>query len=161
MGRNQALGLLGWLLLCFLVSAVGAIASISASSFYRELTQPQWAPPAWLFGPVWSTLYTLMAISAWLVWRQGGWRVHGHALGLFLVQLGFNAIWSWVFFAWKLGFWALVDITILWGLIVATLIRFWAVSRAAGALLVPYMVWVGFAWGLNFALWRLNPEVLG
>ena len=159
--QKQILGLVGWLVVSFVASAVGAIASIQAKTFYGELAQPSWAPPASVFGPVWTILYALMAISAWLVWRSGGFRANRSALSLFLVQLALNALWSWLFFAWHLGAWAFVDIVVLWMLIVATLISFWRVRPLAGALLIPYLLWVSFAAALNYSVWQLNPQVLG
>jgi benzodiazapine receptor len=155
------LGLIGWFIVSFAASAVGAVASIQAKSFYSQLAQPAWAPPAFLFGPVWTVLYALMAIAAWLVWRSGGLHTNRIALSLFLVQLALNALWSWLFFAWQLGALAFVDIVLLWVLIVATLVSFWRVRPLAGALLIPYLLWVSFASALNYALWQLNPQVLG
>lgn len=157
----QSLGLLGWLGVSFVAAAIGAIASVQAASFYGQLVQPEWAPPPWLFGPVWSVLYTLMGVAAWLVWRKGGFHGNRLALTLFLVQLALNALWTWVFFAWHLGALALANIIVLWALIATILALFWRVSALAGALLVPYLAWVGFAAALNFSLWRLNPGVLG
>ena len=159
--QNQFLGLIGWFVVSFGASAVGAVASVQAKSFYGQLVQPAWAPPAWLFGPVWTILYALMATAAWLVWRSGGFRTNRVALSFFLLQLAFNALWAWLFFAWNLGALAFADIVVLWLLIVATLISFWRVSRLAGALLAPYLLWVSFAAGLNYSVWQLNPQVLG
>lgn len=158
---RQLPGLLAWLALCFCVSAIGAMASIQSASFYGQLEQPAWAPPAAVFGPVWSVLYALMAIAAWLVWRRGGFAAQGGALLLFGVQLVFNALWSWLFFAWRLGGLALADIALLWLLIIACLVTFWRVQRLAAVLLLPYLLWVSFASALNFSLWRLNPQILG
>jgi tryptophan-rich sensory protein len=159
---RQWLGLVGWIALTFAAAAVGALASVNAQSFYAELFQPAWAPPAWLFGPVWSALYALMAIAAWLVWRAHGFfgaaRV---ALVLFIVQLAFNALWSWLFFAWRQGALAFAEVLVLWCLIAATLVAFWRLARLAGALLVPYLCWVTFAAVLTFAVWQRNPNVLG
>ena len=159
--QKQILGLVGWLVLSFAASAVGAVASIQAESFYAQLAQPVWAPPPWVFGPVWTVLYALMGIAAWLVWRSGGFRANRQALVLFLLQLAFNAVWSWLFFAWHLGVLSLADILVLWILIVATLVSFWRVRPLAGALLIPYLLWVSFAAALNYSLWQLNPQVLG
>ena len=159
--QQQILGLIGWFIVSFAVSAFGAIASIEARSFYAGLVQPDWAPPGWLFGPVWTLLFALMAIAAWLVWRNGGFRANRAALALFLVQLAFNALWSWLFFAWRLGGPAFADILLLWVLVLATLVAFWRVRPLAGALLVPYLLWVSFAAFLNYALWQLNPAFLG
>jgi len=159
--QKQILGLVGWLVLSFAASAVGAVASIQAESFYAQLAQPVWAPPPWVFGPVWTVLYALMGIAAWLVWRSGGFRANRQALTLFLLQLAFNAVWSWLFFAWHLGVLSLADTLVLWILIVATLVSFWRVRPLAGALLIPYLLWVSFASALNYSLWQLNPQVLG
>lgn len=159
--QTQIIGLVGWLLLCFAASAVGAMASFQAQSIYGLLTQPDWAPPAWLFGPVWTVLYVMMAISAWLVWRIDGFRVNSKALSLFLVQLLFNALWSWLFFAWQQGLWSFINIVLLWTLIVMTVLSFWRIHKLAGALLLPYLLWVSFATLLNLAVWQLNPEILG
>ena len=159
--QKQFMGLVAWLVISFTASAVGAIASIQAKSFYIQLAQPEWAPPPWVFGPVWTVLYALMGIAAWLVWRSGGFRANRQALTLFLLQLAFNALWSWLFFAWHLGVMALADVFVLWIFIVATLVSFWRVRPFAGALLIPYLLWVTFASALNYSLWQLNPQVLG
>ncbi len=158
---KQLLGLLVWLALTFATAAIGAVASARADVFYRELVRPSWSPPAWLFGPVWSALYLLMGIAAWLVWREGGFGKARTALSLFIVQLAANALWSWLFFGWRQGALAFVEIIVLWLLIVATIVMFWRVNRLAGALLFPYLAWVTFAAALNFAIWQLNPQLLG
>lgn len=103
----------------------------------------------------------MMAIAAWLVWRSGGLRAYRIAFAVFFAQLVLNAMWSWLFFAWQLGAVAFVDIVLLWVLIVATIVLFWRVRPAAGALLVPYLLWVSFAAGLNYSLWQLNPQIMG
>lgn len=160
-GLKQTLGLIGWLLLSFAAAALGAVASVRADSFYRQLVQPAWAPPAAVFGPVWSLLYAMMGVAAWLVWRQGGWCRQQRLLTLFVIQLVVNALWSWLFFAWHHGALAFADIVLLWLLIAITLIGFWRVRPLAGALLLPYLCWVGFAMALNYAVWHLNPAILG
>lgn len=157
---KQIVGLLGWLLLTFAAAAIGAAASANAGVFYQQLTRPGWAPPGWLFGPVWSVLYFLMAIAAWLVWRESGFRGARIALSLFLIQLAANALWSWLFFAWHQGAWAFGEILILWALILGTIVVFWRMLPLAGILLLPYLAWVTFASALNFALWQLNPQFL-
>jgi len=159
--RTQLLGFGGWLLLTFACAALGAMASVQAAEFYAQLNQPRWAPPAWLFGPAWTTLYLLMAIAAWLVWREHGWRRARVALTLFVVQLAANAIWSWLFFVWHRGALAFFDIVLLWSLIVATIFAFSRLQPLAAKLLLPYLAWVSFAGALNFAVWRLNPGALG
>ena len=153
-------GLFAWLLVCFITATTGSIASVNAKTFYAQLSQPDWAPPAYLFAPVWSTLYVLMAISAWLVWRQGGFKAAQTALLLFLLQLGVNALWSWLFFSWHLGALAFVDICLLWTLIAATIVAFWRIKPLAAALLIPYFLWVSFALALNYSVWQLNPQWL-
>jgi tryptophan-rich sensory protein len=142
----------------YAAAAVGAIASVDAASFYAQLSKPSWAPPAGVFGPVWSTLYALMGIAAWLVWRSPGpKRV---ALGLFGAQLAANALWSWLFFAWHRGALAAVEVLVLLALIVVTVIAFARASRLAALLLVPYLVWVSFASVLTWTVWRSNPGLL-
>jgi tryptophan-rich sensory protein len=160
MTGRLALGLFGWALLTFATAGVGAVASMDAGTFYATLTRPPWAPPAWLFGPVWSALYALMAISAWLVWRHRGFAGARAALVLYIVQLAANALWSWLFFAWHRGGLAFAEVLVLWCLIVATIVAFRRVSALAGALLYPYLAWTTFASALTFAVWRLNPGVL-
>jgi benzodiazapine receptor len=158
---KQILGLVGWLVIAFIGAAIGAAASINASSFYTQLVLPEWAPPSSLFGPVWTVLYALMGVAAWLVWRVDGFRAARGALTLFLVQLALNALWSWLFFGWHRGALAFADILLLWVFVVVTLIAFWRVRALAGALLVPYLLWVSFASALNYAVWQLNPQSLG
>ena len=159
--NKQIIGLAGWLAVSFVTAAIGAVASIQASSFYLQLARPEWAPPANVFGPVWTVLYVLMAIAAWLVWRIGGFRAARTALILFLAQLAVNALWSWLFFGWHWGGLAFVDIGLLWVLIVATLVAFWRIRLLAGVLLIPYLLWVSFALALNYSVWQLNPQILG
>ena len=156
----QAAGLVGWLALTFVAAACGAIASLDAASFYAQLARPSWAPPSSVFGPVWSALYLLMAIAAWLVWRERGRRVRGVALGLYVVQLVVNALWSWLFFAWHRGALAFADVVLLLVLIAMTLVAFLRVRALAGVLLVPYFAWVAFATALTWAVWRANPTLL-
>jgi benzodiazapine receptor len=143
--------LLGWLALSFGAAAVGAVASRDAGGFYLSLERPGWAPPAWLFAPVWTVLYFLQGVAAWLVWRARGW---GGALALFCSQLALNALWTWLFFAWHLGAAAFVEPLLLWALIVATVLAFWRVRpvgcRPAGPVLAlgvlrdgPHLVGLG------------------
>ncbi len=157
----QALGLAGWLAVSFAAGGVGAVASVDAGSFYGELVRPAWAPPAWLFGPVWSALYASMGVAAWLAWRAvAAGRARG-ALTLYLAQLIANALWSWLFFAWREGGLAFADLLLLWALIAATLVAFWRIKPIAGGLLVPYLAWVSFAGVLNWTLWIDNRALLG
>lgn len=158
--KTQLLGLVGWLVATFVAGGVGAFASAGAATFYGQLSQPGWAPPAWLFGPVWSVLYIFMAVAAWLVWRERGFAGARAALWLFVIQLVANALWTWLFFVLHLGAFSLAEIVALWLLIAATISRFWPVHRFAALLLVPYLIWVSFASALTLSLWRLNPAVL-
>ena len=155
---SQVFGLIGWLLLTFVAAAAGAIASVDAASFYAQLSKPAWAPPAGVFGPVWSVLYTLMGIAAWLVWRSP--KSTKPALTLYVVQLNANALWSWLFFGWHRGAFAAMEVLILLALIIGTAIAFLRVSRFAAMLLVPYLLWVGFAAVLTWSVWQRNPALL-
>lgn len=159
--NRQWMGLAGWLLASFAAAAVGGVASGNAAGFYQQLAKPAWAPPPWLFGPVWSVLYLLMGIAAWLVWRERGFAGARAALTLFVAQLAANALWTWLFFAWRRGALAFGEILLLWLLIAATIAAFWRVRPVAGALLLPYLLWVSFATALTFAVWRMNPGLLG
>ncbi|RYF39638.1 MAG: tryptophan-rich sensory protein, partial [Comamonadaceae bacterium] len=150
----QTVGLAGWLGVAFAVAAIGAVASVDAGTFYAQLVRPAWAPPASIFGPVWSALYLLMGIAAWLVWREQGAKHLGAALTLFMTQLAVNALWSWLFFAWHQGALAFVDVLLLLGLIAATITVFWRIRRLAGVLMLPYFAWVGFASALTWAVWQ-------
>ena len=156
----QLLGLAAWLAVAFVAGGIGAIASIDAAAFYAGLVRPGWAPPASVFGPVWSVLYALMGIAAWLVWREKGDRSTAPALILFVTQLGANTLWSWLFFAWHLGGPAFAEVLILLVLIAATLAAFWRVRKLAGLLLAPYLAWVAFASALTWSVWQANPLAL-
>ena len=154
----QLLGLVAWLALAFVAAGVGAIASVEAVSFYAQLNQPSWAPPASVFGPVWSVLYALMGVAAWLVWREPV--VTRDALTLFVAQLAANALWSWLFFAWHQGALASGEVLVLLLLIAATVVAFWRVSRLAAVLMLPYLAWVSFASALTWSIWQRNLSLL-
>ncbi|MCK9284113.1 MAG: tryptophan-rich sensory protein [Rhodocyclaceae bacterium] len=158
--RKDIYGLLCWLALTFAAAAVGGVASASAGTFYQQLVRPVWAPPGWLFAPVWTTLYVLMGVAAWLVWRAHDARRARAALGLFVVQLAANALWTWLFFVWQQGAAAFAEVLFLWGLIIAMVIEFRRLRPLAALLLLPYLAWVSFACLLTFAVWRLNPARL-
>jgi translocator protein len=147
--------LIGWLLLCFGAATLGSF--FSPGDWYAALNKPSWNPPGWLFGPVWSALYTMMAVAIWLVWQQGGWGRQRKPMLIFLLQLALNALWSPLFFGLQRPGWAFAEILLLWLAIVATLIAFRSLNRWAMWLLVPYLAWVSFAAVLNFTLWQLNP----
>lgn len=159
--NKQIIGIVAWIATCFIAAAVGGAASVRAGTFYTQLARPEWAPPPEWFGPVWTVLYALMGVAAWMVWRVGGFAAARTALSLFLVQLAINALWSWLFFGWHLGALAFADIALLWLLIVATIVAFWRIRPLAGALLIPHLLWVSFAAALNYSVWQLNPHVLG
>jgi tryptophan-rich sensory protein len=112
-----------------------------AAGFYAELVRPRWSPPAWVFGPVWSVLYGLMAVSAWLVWRERRFAGARVALALFVVQLAANALWSWLFFTLHRGDLAFAEVLILWSFIVATIVSFQRINSLAAILLYP--IWLG------------------
>ena len=152
------IALIVWLVVSLAAGGVGALATRNAREFYASLAKPAWAPPGWLFGPVWTVLYVLMGVAAWLVWRSAGWGGASGALSLFLVQLVCNAAWSWIFFAWRSGALAFADIVLLLVLIVATMLAFARVHGLAALLLLPYLAWVVFATALTFAIWRGNPD---
>lgn len=154
------LSAVAWILVSLAAGAVGALATRHAREFYAGLVKPVWAPPGWLFGPVWTVLYLLMGIAAWLVWRTAGWAGAAGPLSLFLTQLVFNALWSWIFFAWRRGALAFTDIVLLVVLIVATMIAFARVNPLAALLLLPYLAWVIFATALTRAIWRANADQL-
>lgn len=149
---RSALFLVGFILITFCAPLAGMFCP--PGEWYAALNKPTWNPPAWIFGPAWTLLYTLMATAAWLVWKRDGWR---RPLQLYFVQLALNAAWTPLFFgAHQLG-WALVEIVALWIAILLTLLHFHRVDKTAGWLFAPYLAWVGFATVLNFTLWRLNP----
>lgn len=164
-GPPSWLALLGWIALAATAGAIGGLASRGAGEFYGALVKPAWAPPAWLFGPVWSALYVLMGVAAWLVWRAPGATPADRArrrrgLALFVGQLGLNALWTWLFFAWKQGAAAFGEIALLWVAIVVTTWQFGRVRRLAAWCLVPYLAWVTFAAALTWAVWQRNPGQL-
>lgn len=152
-GRSLA-ALAGWLLLTYSASATAAF--VSTGGWYAGLAKPAWNPPSWVFGPVWTVLYALMAIAAWRVWRYGGWAKQKVALSLFVVQWALNALWTPLFFGLHRPDWALAEILVLLLAILATVRASWRVDRIAGALLIPYAAWVAFATVLNWTIWRLN-----
>ena len=131
----------------------GWVTSTSVASWYPTITKPPFNPPAWVFGPVWTTLYVMMAVAAWRVWRKMGW---GKPLYLFIAQLVLNSLWSFLFFGMQSPTWALIDIVPLLALILLTIATFWPIDRIAGGLLMPYAAWVSFATLLNASIWWLN-----
>lgn len=148
-------GLGGWLLACFAAAALGGF--FMPGEWYASLKKPTWNPPGWIFGPVWTTLYIMMSVSAWLVWKRGGFAAQLGPLALFLAQLALNALWTPLFFGLRQPGLAFAEILLLWLAITVTIVVFHRVSPAAAWLLAPYLAWVSFAAVLNFTLWRLNP----
>ena len=132
---------------------IGGLGVAGTSAEYRALEQPSWAPPSWLFGPVWTMLYAMIAVVGWLVWKRTGWST---ALTVYAAQLVVNAAWTPIFFGFGQYGLALVDIVVLWFLIGATVWLFRPVSKLAAALLLPYWAWVTFATALNAAIWSMN-----
>ncbi|MGM0399011.1 MAG: TspO/MBR family protein [Halobacteriota archaeon] len=143
-----------------LVGASGAVfTSMGLASWYPQLARPALAPPNWVFGPVWTTLFALMGVAVWLVWKEATGEltdVARFALGIFVVHFAINLAWSGVFFGLQSLLGGLIVIAVLWLLIVATIWAFARVDRRAGVLLVPYLAWVSFAGYLNYAFWLLN-----
>lgn len=153
--RNQWLVLAGFILLCLAVGSIGGFATQdSIDSWYRTLAKPWWNPPDWVFAPVWTLLYIMMGIAAWLVWKTG--ERLGPAMALFGLQLVFNLLWSLIFFGLRSPGLALIEVVFLWGSVLLTMLAFFGRQRVAGWLFVPYLAWVSFAAILNFAIWRLN-----
>lgn len=153
---SRAVGLAAFAVAAVVAAATGVLASLDAAEQYQGLVQPEWAPPTWLFGPVWTLLYAFIAVSGWLVWRRAGWSGARTALTVYAVQLVLNALWTPLFFGAGLFGVAFAEILLLWASIVLTIVLFARHSRPAAALLVPYLVWVSFAAALNFAIWTLN-----
>lgn len=150
------------LIICLVASfgaaAIGGYAtSLSLSDWYLTLNKPSFNPPSWLFGPVWTVLYTMIAIAGYLVWKEGdnkfGVKV---AMALFFTQLALNALWSWAFFGWQSPGWASIEIVVLWICILLMIINFYRVKKLAAYLLIPYLLWVSFAAMLTISIWWLN-----
>jgi tryptophan-rich sensory protein len=150
------IGAAGWFVLTFAAAAFGA--RFMPDAWYKRLKKPTWNPPSWIFAPVWTILYLLMAAAAWLVWRQAGFGGALFPLTLFVAQLVLNAAWSWFFFGHHEIRRALIDIVVLWIGIVATVISFWRLVPLAGALMLPYLAWVSFATVLTWTIWQLNRK---
>ena len=151
----EVFGLVAWLGLSFSAALTGMW--FPPDSWYAALEKPGWNPPAWIFGPVWTLLYFLMGVAAWLVWSRRGWRAHGLPLAWFLAQLALNALWTPLFFGLHNLAAALLCIILLVVAIIGTMRSFYhAGEPLAAILLAPYLVWTSFASLLNFFLWRLN-----
>ncbi len=153
------IALLVWLVLCFAVAGLGGRWTAGEiPSWYRTLKRPAFAPPNWVFGPVWTLLYLLMAVAAWTVWETPSSPIRAWGLAFFLAQLALNLAWSWVFFRRHAIRAALIEISVLWVAIAVTTGMFSRIQAAAAWLMAPYLAWVTFASVLNAAFWRLNPR---
>ena len=150
----KVLGLVGWLVGSLAAGWIGS--RYMPGEWYEALAKPGWTPPDAVFAPVWSVLYVLMAVAAWLVWSRAGFAGAGVALSLFIVQLVLNALWSYLFFGARRPDLAFLEVILLWAVILLVTVLFWRETRIAGVLMVPYLAWVGFASCLNFALWQMN-----
>jgi tryptophan-rich sensory protein len=148
--------LIGAILVCQLAGIIGSIFTFSSiPTWYASLAKPSFSPPNWVFGPVWTTLYTLMGISLYLIYKSKN-KLRNPAMVTFAIQLILNAIWSIVFFGLKSPLGGLIIIFLLWAYIANTLLRFYAIDKNAGYLLVPYLLWVTFASVLNYYIFALN-----
>lgn len=148
---KPAIAFVVFVAIAFLAAAIGA--AFPPGAWYASLRKPAFTPPNWIFGPVWTLLYAGMGVAAALVWRCSNRAV---PIGLWSAQLILNAVWSWLFFGLHRTGLAFAEILVLWAFILATAVAFWRARPLAGALLLPYLAWVGFAGWLNWGLWRLN-----
>ena len=155
---NNFFKLLISVLICLSAGFIGSFFTTpSIPTWYASLAKPSFNPPNWLFAPVWTILFILMGLAAYLIWQKGlKKKAVKIALIIFLLQLIFNILWSFLFFKFHSPFWALVNIAILWFLILMALIKFWQINKTAGILLIPYLLWVSFASFLNYAIYKLN-----
>lgn len=154
---GDLLGLGGFLVLCLAISAIGGwVTADSVGTWYRTLQEPVFNPPDWVFAPVWTLLYLMIALAGWRVWRRVGFSGARAGMVAYSAQLALNLAWSFLFFGGRMIGVALVEIMLMLAVICVNAVLFWRIDRAAGWLLVPYAAWVAFACVLNFALWRLN-----
>ena len=155
---SLAFGLIVSLAVCFSAAALGGFATTPSvnGDWFVNLKKPSWNPPNWIFGPVWSALYLMMAIAAWLVWKKSGFSKSKRALVWFGLHLVLNIMWSVLFFAWQQPSWAAFEILILWISIAVSIALFYRHSKLAAGLLTPYLAWVTFAAFLNIAIWLMN-----
>ena len=150
----KTVGLIIWIIICFIPAIIGS--QFGPGDWYQALNKPEWNPPNWIFGPVWTLLYILMGISVWIVWKNYGFKTAAIPICFFILQLILNALWSWFFFGLENVSLAFVDIAALWTFILVTQIMFWKLNTWSGVLLLPYIAWVSFATVLNYNIWQLN-----
>lgn len=157
MKRNDLIKLISAVSVTVVLGAVGGLVTApEIPTWYAGLTKPSFNPPNWLFGPVWTTLYILMGISYYLVWKQPPSPERNRALSVFIIQFVLNFCWSFIFFGMHATGWALAEMILLWITILITIFSFARFSKTAAWLLVPYISWVSFAMLLNGAIWKLN-----
>ncbi|MFO1129017.1 MAG: TspO/MBR family protein [Rhodospirillales bacterium] len=155
--RRSIVVLLAFVAVCLGVSSIGAAITYSSiDTWYPALAKPALTPPDWVFAPVWSTLYLMMAVAAWRIWSHGGRPEVNFALACFGVQLTLNLLWTVLFFGLRSPWLGLIEIVVLLGAIAMTTVAFFRVDRLAGWLFVPYLTWTLFATVLVFGIWRLN-----
>jgi len=147
------------IVVCQIAGVLGSLFTYpSIPTWYATLKKPGFTPPSWLFAPVWTILFALMGISAYLVWNKGLENKEvKRSLLIFSIQLVLNVLWSFLFFGLESPFYAFMEIILLWFAIALTILNFFKISRSAGLLLLPYIFWVSFAMILNFYIWKLNP----
>ena len=148
--------LITFIVLCNLIGALGAIWISSDGSWYKGINKPSFNPPGWIFGPVWTLLFTLMGISLYLVWTSPSSNIKIITLTFFVIQFIFNVAWSYLFFGLNKPLWAFIEILVLLIFILITTLYFFKVNKLSGYLLIPYILWVSFASFLNYSIWRLN-----
>lgn len=158
MSINNTIKLIISIAVCELAGIIGSVFTFPAiESWYRSIIKPSFSPPNWIFGPVWTTLFVLMGIALFLVWKKGfSTRESKIALGFFIIQLILNTLWSIIFFGLRNPGLAFIELIILWLAILATIITFAKISKPAAWLLIPYILWVSFAGFLNYTIWMLN-----
>jgi tryptophan-rich sensory protein len=154
---RQVLFLGAFLLASFLAAGIGGALTASAvSDWYPTLDKPPYNPPDWIFGPVWTFLYILMAVAGWWVWRVAEPYEKKPAMAWYCAQLLLNTLWSGFFFGLRSPLLGLLELSLFWPVLVMTVRSFWGVSRLGGLLMLPYLAWVSFAWFLNASIWWMN-----
>lgn len=155
--KNKYFSLVFFILICYFAAYIGSMATFSSvDNWYTTINKPTFNPPNWIFAPTWTTLYTLMGISMWLIYLEKDKINIRSQTFYFFTQLFCNCIWSYLFFYLKNPLYGLIDIIFLWILILLTIISFWKVNKKAAILLIPYILWVGFAGFLNYTIWKIN-----